>query len=158
MLNLLVRTATAENAAGAVEVLRASITHLCVDDHLNDPETLRLWLHNKTEQGFKSWLQNPDVHIVVAEQQSRLLGVGAIDATGRIRLLYVHPDCQRVGIGAALLAALERQAESWRLAQVTLGSSIGACPFYERHGYTRSGPPEPGFGVSRCFPYEKHLA
>ncbi len=158
MSNLLVRKATADDAAGAVEVLHASITHLCVADHLNDPETLRLWLHNKTELSFQRWLQKTDVHIVVAERRPRLVGVGAIDATGQIRLLYVHPDCQRVGIGTSLLAALERQAENWHLAQITLGSSIGACPFYERHGYTRSGSPKPGFGVSRCFPYAKQLA
>ncbi len=158
MSDFLIRKATPEDAVGAVEVHRASVTRLCVDDHLNDPETLRRWLHNTTEPGFQRWLHDPDVHILVAERQPRLLGVGAIDRNGQIRLLYVHPDCQRVGIGASLLAALERQAEHWCLTEVALGSTVGACPFYERHGYGPSGPPQPGFGVSRYFPYAKRFA
>jgi len=158
MSEILVRKAVVGDAAGAIELLRDSITQLCVDDHQNDAQTLQLWLQNKTEEAFQRWIQNADLHLVVAEGQAHLMGVGAIDSGGRIRLLYVKPGFQRIGVGVALLCELERQATDWSLPQVTLGSSLGARAFYERHGYVSTGPPEPGFGISRAFPYAKSLA
>ncbi len=157
MSTILVRKATRADAAGALDVLRSSITRLCIDDHHNDPETLEAWLHNKTEQGFRLMLDNHDLHFVVAELPPCLAGVGAIDASGQINLLYVHPNFLRRGVGNALLAELERQAMTWGLHEVTLASTASARRFYEHHGYTSTGPPQPCWGVVRAFPFAKPL-
>ncbi len=67
MSALLIRQARPEDAANAVDVLRASITQLCVDDHMNDPATLDLWLANKTVESFRCWIETPTTHLVVAD-------------------------------------------------------------------------------------------
>jgi GNAT superfamily N-acetyltransferase len=152
-----VRQATPEDAETAIAVVRDSITRLCVADHDNDPHTLEPWLRNKTTDDFARWIESADNHVVVAELDSMIRGVASLHRSGEIRLCYVAPDRQRVGIGAALLLTLETQASAWGLHKLVLNSTIGARSFYERNGYTPSGQPVPGFGRSLCFPYEKTI-
>lgn len=152
-----IRAADSADAASAVEVIRASITKLCRDDHDDDPETLRLWLEGKNERDFARWLDDPEVSLVVAEQQNEPIGVGSLHSSGQIRLLYVRPDAQGRGVGRLLLAELERRARSLNLEELSLDSSAGARAFYQRHGYHPAGPPTCGFGVSRCHPFAKRL-
>jgi hypothetical protein len=42
------RRARVEDAAAACDVMRRSITELCLADHANDPTILEAWLANKT--------------------------------------------------------------------------------------------------------------
>jgi hypothetical protein len=44
-----IRDAMTEDAPAACDVLRRSISELCVADHGNDPTILARWLSNKTE-------------------------------------------------------------------------------------------------------------
>ena len=153
-----VRHAAIEDAPAAVELLRASIMQLCVDDHQNDPHTLALWLRNKTSLEFSGWLANPARYLVVAEHSASILGVGAITSGGHVNLLYVRPGFQQMGVGRAVLSDLEAHASLRQLSEVTLKSSALARSFYERQGYISTGPPEPGLGIIQVFPYAKALA
>lgn len=153
-----VRGAVIEDAPSAVLLLRASIVQLCVDDHHNDPDTLALWLRNKTTLEFSKWLANPDRYLVVADTSESIVGVGSIANTGQINLLYVRPGFQHMGVGRAVLAALEAHAVAGHLSEVTLQSSVLARSFYERQGYVSAGPPQPGLGLIQVFPYIKTLA
>jgi GNAT superfamily N-acetyltransferase len=157
MTGLSVRRATPDDGDIVIAVVRESITRLCVADHQNDPLTLELWLRNKTADDFARWLANPDNHVVVGELDSAIGGVACLHRSGVVRLCYVAPGRQRVGIGAALLDALEGQARTWGLDKLVLNSTSGARAFYEHHGYTPSGQPVCGIGRSVCFPYEKAL-
>jgi GNAT superfamily N-acetyltransferase len=155
-----VRTRQAEtsDAGAAIAVVRASITELCVADHENDPAKLERWLQNKTDAHFCGWLADPDNFLVVAELDGALCGVGSLHRSGEIRLFYVQPGRQGLGVGRALLGALEQRARGWHLSELTLNSSALARPFYEHHGFTSTGEPTCGMGVVRCFPYRKPLA
>ena len=157
MAEIQVRRAVTEDAPAAVELLRASILQLCDADHQHDPHTLALWLRNKTTLEFSSWLANPNSHIVVADDSTVILGVGMIGSSGHVRLLYVRPGFQRMGVGRAVLAALEAHAVARQVSEVSLKSSLLARSFYERQGYVSTGPPEPGLGVIQVFPYTKTL-
>lgn len=152
-----VRRAVVGDARAAVELLRASIIQLCVDDHHNDPHTLALWLRNKTSLAFSGWLADPGTCLVVAENPASILGVGMIAHTGRVNLLYVRPGFQQLGVGRALLGSLEAHAAARQVLEITLKSSSRARSFYERQGYDSAGPPEPGVGVVQVFPYAKTL-
>lgn len=81
--------------------------------------------------------------------------VASLRSTGEIQLCYLAPERQHLGMGRALLVALEAQARARGLHKLVLNSTIGARSFYEHRGYTPSGEPVPGFGRSLCFPYEK---
>jgi GNAT superfamily N-acetyltransferase len=152
-----VRRAAVDDAEIAIAVVRHSITSLCVADHENDPVTLDAWLHNKTADNFARWIANAENHVVVAEFDSVIGGVAALHTSGEIRLCYVAPGRQGVGIGKALLVALETQARAWGIPRLILRSTSGARAFYEHNGYASSGEPVPGFGRSLCFPYEKSV-
>jgi GNAT superfamily N-acetyltransferase len=152
-----VRKAEARDAALAVAVLRRSITELCAADHRGDADTIARWLANKTQQHFLSWLANDDNFCVVAEAHDRLLGVGLLHRSGEIRLCYLAPGAQRLGIGTAICLALEEQAKGWGLRTLKLESTVSARRFYEALGFRSAGTATPGFGISHCHPYEKRL-
>jgi len=155
---VLVRFAVARDADSAIEVLRKSITQLCVGDHQNDPATLQRWLKNKTPDNFHQWLQDPQRHFVVAEVDGAICGVGMIRNNGDLDLCYVLPGKQRLGIGSAMMRALESQANHWRLERLQLISTVNARAFYERHGYISTGEESvPGYGVVRDYYYAKSL-
>lgn len=152
-----VRPAEQRDTGAAIDVVRRSITHLCVADHQNDDETLAAWLANKTPQNFLKWLSNTENFCVVVESNSRLLGVGVLHRRGEILMLYLAPGAQRQGIGKMIHTALEEKAAQWGMTSLHLDSTALACPFYEALGYQPSGPAVARFGVLQCFPYAKQL-
>jgi GNAT superfamily N-acetyltransferase len=157
MIRVSVRRAVPEDAEVAIAVVRDSITRLCVADHRNDPSALEPWLRNKTADNFVRWVDSADNHVVVAEIDSVVGGVASLRGSGEIQLCYVAPDRQRLGIGTALLVALETQARASGMHKLVLNSTVVARPFYERRGFTPSGAPVPEFGTALCFPYEKAI-
>ena len=114
-----VRRAEESDATAAIDVVRRSISQLCVADHHDDESTLTTWLANKTPQNFLAWIANTDNFCVVAESNSRLAGVGVLQRTGEILLFYLDPGAQRQGIGRIIHAALEAKAHEWQLAYCT---------------------------------------
>jgi len=154
---VVVRAATLADSERALLVVRQSIEQLCVADHRNDTATLERWLSNKTPAHFARWLAQPDGLLVVAELDGCLRGVGNVVRAGKIHLCYVEPGFERVGLGRAILTALEAQARAWGLEEVALESSCNARGFYARHGYEPAGAPEEAFGVLRCYPLKKAL-
>jgi GNAT superfamily N-acetyltransferase len=151
-----VRRATRADAADAVDVLRSSITLLCVEDHHNDPGILAQWLRNKTVEEFERWLHDPTNHVVVSLDAAAVCGVGLINRSGHIRLCYVHPRRLRFGVGRGLLYAMEAEGLHWRLPEIRLTSSATARAFYEKHGYLSDGEAVPG--VVRGYPYRKRMS
>lgn len=65
-----------------------------------------------------------------------MVAVGAVKEEKHILLLYVHPEWQKKGIGAAFLAYMENRCKS---KTITLNSSDGAIGFYLSQGYTICG-------------------
>jgi GNAT superfamily N-acetyltransferase len=152
-----VRRADPRDAQAATDVLRRSITELCVLDHRGDADTLGKWLANKTPQNFLLWLASDDNFCVVAEADSQVVGVGLLHRSREIRLCYLAPGAQGKGIGKAIYLSLEEQAKALGLGILRLESTVSAREFYERQGFRSTGTATPGFGISHCHPYEKEL-
>lgn len=152
-----VRPASTHDAESTAALLVASITALCVDDHLNDTETLARWLGNKTQIHFEQWLADPENFIVVGELGSDICGVGLLQSTGSIRLCYVRPGMQGHGVGRALLHRLEEEAARRGISELRLMSTGSARQFYERLGFVPGGEARIEFGVLKGFPYKKEL-
>jgi GNAT superfamily N-acetyltransferase len=152
-----VRPAEKGDAEAAVDVVRRSITESCISDHRDDTDTVAKWLANKTIPHFVSWLANEDNYCVIAEGNGRLLGVGLVQRSGEINLLYLAPNAQRQGVGKAIHSALEDKAKTWGLLKLKLDSTELARPFYAKLGYQAAGVARPRFGVLHTYPYEKAL-
>ena len=65
----------------------------------------------------------------------------------RMRQVAVDENCQRRGIGTALVAAAEREAISLGYIRMTLHARQTAVAFYERLGYTVEGEPFAEVGI-----------
>ena len=153
----MVRPATAQDAALAIEVVRQSITVLCKADHKNDRATLDRWLANKKPESFELWIASPENFCVVVESEGVVRGVGLLHCSGEVRLFYVSPGYQHRGLGRRIHSALESHARFLGLSKLRLESTLSACKFYEMLGYIPAGAEKSLFGVLRVYPYEKPL-
>ena len=151
-----IRRAVSADAAGACQVLRDSITQLCVADHCNAPEPLAAWLANKTPENLALWIADRSAIMLVADTGSALIAVGAIRLSGEITLNYVDPVARFSGVSSAMILRLEAEARALGLASVTLESSLTAAGFYRARSYTDDGEPGVKHGLPN-FPMVKQL-
>jgi N-acetylglutamate synthase-like GNAT family acetyltransferase len=82
------------------------------------------------------------VDLWCCEENDRLLGVIGIQPMGEVDLIrhaYVQPDCQRRGVGAALLTHVRRMS-SQRTLVGTWAAADWAIAFYRRHGFELASP------------------
>jgi GNAT superfamily N-acetyltransferase len=76
---------------------------------------------------------------LVASVRADIIGTAARDVDELVTF-FVHPDWQGRGVGAALLAELERSALRAGLKRLRVEASVTGAGFYERQGYQRTGP------------------
>jgi len=77
-----------------------------------------------------------DNHILVAEQDGRVVGVIELKEGRHLAMLFVDPACQGQGIGHALFEAVLPQL---RAPVLTVRASLNAVPVYERYGFVLDG-------------------
>ena len=136
-----IRKSHADDAEAAAQVIRRAIVELCVPDHHGDEVTLAKWLDNKTPADAHNWISREDAYCATAlNDLGELAGFAMVDNSGEILLLYVCPHHGGLGIGTALLEALEDKAREWQLDTLTLDSSVTAKSFYQHHGYQGGQP------------------
>jgi ribosomal protein S18 acetylase RimI-like enzyme len=152
-----IRGATLDDAPAACDVLRRSITELCVADHKNDPAILGAWLANKTNAIVAFWIGPPDNSVLVATEGNAILAVGCVTDAGEITMNYVSPDARFRGVSRALLQALERRAGERGNARCTLQSTQTARRFYYASGYVEVGEALGKFGTTSAYPMMKVL-
>jgi GNAT superfamily N-acetyltransferase len=156
-MSVVIRRAVPADAGAACELVRRSITTLCVPDHGQDASTIAAWLAHKTVDNFAGWISSPRHVAVVADDAGTLAGFALLNLGGTIALLYVAPAFRFRGISKALLASLEDHAVALGIARLSLESSATALSFYERCGYARTGATVQGFGITRAYPLAKSL-
>jgi GNAT superfamily N-acetyltransferase len=152
-----IRNAVPGDAGDACDVLRRSISELCVEDHRNDPAILARWLSNKTPEAVASWMKQAGNSVLVAVEGDVVLAVGSVTDKGEIGLNYVSPDARFRGISRAMLRALEARAMERGNARCTLISTETARRFYRSAGYIEDGPPQGKFGTGSSYPMSKVL-
>lgn len=152
-----IRDAVVEDAPAACQVLRRSITELCVADHENDPAILTRWLSNKSPEIVASWIASPDSSVLVAVERDTILAVGSVTNAGEVTLNYVSPDARFRGVSRALLRALETRAIERGNARCTLTSTETARRFYLANGYIEDGHLPGKFGTRASYPMSKPL-
>ncbi|HEL2958011.1 TPA: GNAT family N-acetyltransferase [Stenotrophomonas maltophilia] len=84
---------------------------------------------------FAARLQG-DNHILVAEQDARVVGVVELKEGRHLAMLFVDPACQDRGIGHALFEAVLLRV---REPVLTVRASLNAVPVYERYGFVLDG-------------------
>ena len=146
-MTLGVRLATEADVEQMSALLIASISQLCAADHRNDPALIASWTRNKSPQGVRAILDNPDVVAFVAERDGVVVAVGCTMGPGEVGLNYVHPAHRFAGASKALLAEMERALRARGTAIATLTSTATAHCFYLAAGWEDAGPPVAGFAM-----------
>ena len=77
--------------------------------------------------------------MMVAETEQGLVGTGSLKGD-EILGVFVAPDRQGIGIGAALMDRLEGKARVHGLKEAVLSVSLPSRRFYERRGYKLGQP------------------
>jgi N-acetylglutamate synthase-like GNAT family acetyltransferase len=131
-----IRQAKTEGAMAACAVVRRSIAELCLADHGRDEILLAKWLSNKTVENVTRRIMQS--HFVVAEEAGTILGVAAMNDSGKIPLNYVSPDARFRGGSKALVQQLEAQARALGLSECMLETTQTALRFYRSLGYVKS--------------------
>ena len=152
-----IRPATPEDCFKVCEVLRRSITELCVDDHGGRDDILSPWLANKTPENVLQWITAPSQLTVIAEIGHDLAGVGQASVEGKILLNYVSPDFRFRGVSKSIMLTLEEGIRSNGCSVVELASTGTALSFYEGLGYVAVGSPQMGHAGRLSYPMEKYL-
>jgi GNAT superfamily N-acetyltransferase len=147
VMGIEIRKASPLDADAACSLLRSSIAEGCEADHRGRPDVLDAWLGNKTAANVATWFSSPTNHAVVAERDGELLGLALLTQAGKLALCYVQPGALRIGVGRALLAAIEEQARVWNIGKLFLHSPGSAATFFERHGYSNAGMEKSCFGL-----------
>ena len=103
----------------------------CVNAADYTPAQLDAWACGKVD--LCGWNQSFLAHhTVVAELDGRIAGFGDMDTDGYLDRLYVHKDCQRMGVAARICDVLEQVSTA---SGFTTHASITARPFFEKRGY-----------------------
>lgn len=99
------------------------------------PDLIDRWApHDKDMEEWATRIaqQNPFVAIV----DTIPVGMAELEATGFIDYFYVHPAFQGIGVGKALLAAIEDEAGRLGLSRIYADVSVTAEPFFSSRGFT----------------------
>lgn len=91
----------------------------------------------------------------VAVLSGEIVGTASL-GDGRVHTVFISPDLQKRGIGAALMARVEALAHTRATPLLTVRSSITAEGFYQKLGYQPVR--EEVFGLERTIIMEKALA
>jgi ribosomal protein S18 acetylase RimI-like enzyme len=93
-----------------------------------------------SDDAVHQWIRDiliPDHHVIVVEQNNRIIGMMALSATegtGWIDQLYLHPDVVGQGIGTQLIERTKAELGS-PIQLYTFQENQGAIRFYEGHGF-----------------------
>lgn len=116
----------------AKELFYQTVHAVCIADY---PQSiLSQWAPIESDQeALRLSLENSFSY--VAEKDGIIVGFGNIDSQGSIDYLFVHKDCQGVGIGTLIIKTIEAKAIQIGLAVITTEASLTAQPFFERHNF-----------------------
>ncbi len=133
-----IEPARPEDAAAIIEIHAAAVHQTAAAYY---PEVvIHSWARlpitrERIKRVKERWIENPNHRIVVAKQNSQIVGFGFIHRNNELQGLYVHPDFGRCGIGSKILAVLEQKAVDEGLSYLQVDASINAEAFYNKHGF-----------------------
>ena len=78
-------------------------------------------------------------YVAVCQLKNEIVGVAGLDLN-EIRLLYVSPAHQRLGIGRSLLEHIKAMVPGFMFSDIFVYSSRQAVGFYTACGFVEKGP------------------
>ncbi|HEY9761808.1 MAG TPA: GNAT family N-acetyltransferase [Trichocoleus sp.] len=98
------------------------------------PEQIEVWSSSANQDDF--WATRlPKSQVLVAVQNTKIVGFTNLETDGHVDLFYVHHLHQGQGVGSRLMAALDALARDWNLNRLYSEVSITAKPFFLKSGF-----------------------
>jgi N-acetylglutamate synthase-like GNAT family acetyltransferase len=114
-----------------------NLIHNCIREDLSISDSLRKkLLEIETPQSMVERARL--FYVAVYEQGSGIQGIAGLDLN-EIRLLCVAPECQRSGIGRALLKHITTMTPKYFFKELFVYSSVSAVDFYKSQGFVEKG-------------------
>lgn len=130
MKSISIRPALPLDSDEISQLIARSVTETNTDDYL--AEILQQVVDSFTADRIRTLIS--ERQMFVALDQDRIIGTaGLVD--GVVKSVFVSPDSQKKGVGAALMAHIESIAKEQSLTCLTLQSSLTAEGFYHKLGY-----------------------
>ncbi|MER9161064.1 GNAT family N-acetyltransferase [Mesorhizobium sp. M7A.F.Ca.US.010.02.1.1] len=161
---MFVRTA-GERDLAAVRTLLVETWHATYDAIYGAAKVAEITDEWHSIASLRSRLTRPNSEFLVADDGKRIGGMAFAAATADAKIillnqLYVHPDCQRRGIGQALLDEVEASFPEARTLRVEVEeANAGAIAFYRSKGFLPVSAAEESRDTSRptTLSFEKPL-
>ncbi|MER9105153.1 GNAT family N-acetyltransferase [Mesorhizobium sp. M0227] len=161
---MFVRTA-GERDLAAVRTLLVETWHATYDAIYGAAKVAEITDEWHSIASLRSRLTRPNSEFLVADDGKRIGGMAFAAATADAKIillnqLYVHPDCQRRGIGQALLDEVEASFPEARTLRVEVEeANAGAIAFYRSKGFLPVSAAEESRDTSRLttLSFEKPL-
>jgi ribosomal protein S18 acetylase RimI-like enzyme len=149
-----VRTA-GERDLAAIRALLVETLHATYDAIHGVAKVSEITDERHSIASLRSRLTRPNSEFLVADDGKRIGGIAFAAATADTKVvllnqLYVHPDCQRRGIGKALLDEIEASFPEARTLRVEVeDANNGAIAFYRSTGFSPAGSAADTLDTSR---------
>lgn len=109
-----------------------TITEVCKKDY--NSKQISVWTASvENKKRWQDILTNQ--FVLVAEQESQIVGFATLDKGNYLDLLYVHKEYQRQGIALKLYTDIENEARRQGRTGLTSDVSKTARPFFESIGF-----------------------
>jgi putative acetyltransferase len=135
-MSVSIRAMRSEEARRFLEIQRKSVRGIAARDY--PTAVVEAWAPLPiTDEIVEQFLSNRDDEMrLIAEIDGQAVGIGAlVPGNSELRACYVVPSAARRGVGAAIVAEIERIAREHKLDHLRLESSLTAEPFYAALGY-----------------------
>jgi predicted N-acetyltransferase YhbS len=127
---LLIRPSVPSDAVAISHVIVRALQETNAKDY--SPEIIASVVANFSPERISRLLAERVV--LVAISGIEILGTASLQGP-TIRTVFVRPDAQGRGIGAALMKEIEQVARQHGLTRLTVPSSVTAEPFYQKLGF-----------------------
>jgi putative acetyltransferase len=114
------------------QLFKQSITTICSADY--DQQQIEAWTSGvENKKRWDDIMANQ--FVLVARQETKIVGFATLDKGNHLDLLYVHKDHQRQGIAHKLFAGIEKEAKQKGQTKLTVDASKTAKAFFEKMGF-----------------------
>lgn len=138
---LTIRELKEEDARAVLEVHYAAVHGAPINYY--DEDRLDEWSPPVDEERILTFLTRSQMEeeiTRVAVQDDQIVGFGTVvPSLSELRACYVHPRCNRQGVGRRLVEALEDEARRSGAGWLNLNASLNAEDFYKSMGYVADG-------------------
>ncbi|MGY5778806.1 GNAT family N-acetyltransferase [Rhizobium sp. LEGMi135b] len=145
-----IRPASEADAEAISGVILAALRESNAKDY--SPDIIARVAESFSPAGVRRLMSSRTVFVAIDE--GSLVGTASLDGAV-VRTMFVSPSAQKRGVGASLMAAIERMARAGGITALSVPSSITAQGFYEKLGFNAVG--ENFHGDERTIVMERSL-